>query len=181
MLHLHRPYCDRHDDKTNLKTTITTIVQLQQQQQDTSTFNNTTVHNKRFLFSLFTTSMRRSLLLVTNTREIRIEIRIKRSNLRDIPIKFLNQRDVFHHVIRHSRLLILVHLLNNCSVPVKHRLHLPETLVQCRPRFRIAVLRVVDVGVVAVCWSDGGTASALTLVGAAVVGVFHGGFCGGRW
>lgn len=186
MLHLHRPYCDWHDDKTNLKTTITTIVQLQQQ-RDTSTFNTTQTlvlllhNNKRFFFpSLFSTRVRRSLLLVTNIREIRIEIGIKRSNLRDISIKLLNQRHVFHHVIRHSRLLILVHLLNNCSVPVKHRLNLPETLVQCRPRLGIAVFCVLHVGVVAVCRSGWGTASALTLLGAVVVGVFHGGFCGGR-
>lgn len=119
--------------------------------------------------------MRRTLL--TNTSEIRIKIGIQRSNLWNVSIKFLNQRHVFYHVICHSRLLILVHLLNYCPVPVKHRLHLPETLVQCRPHLGIAVLCFLQVRI-----SGGwGTAAELVLLRPVVVvrGVFHGGFCGG--
>jgi len=151
------------DDKTNLKTTITTIC---------STSTPTTT-----LFSSFTTVMRRTLLLVTNISKIRIKIRIKRRNPRNILIQLLNQTHVLHHIIRHSRLLILVHLLNYCPVPIKHRLNLPEALVQRLPCFGIAVFSILHVRVVVVCWCGGGTAAALILLGT-VVGVFHG---GGRW
>ena len=167
MFHLHRPYCNRMMTKQTSKLPS----------QQLFNFNTNTEHiniTTTLFFSSLATVMRRTLLLVTNISKIRIKIRIKRSNLRNIPIQLLNQTHVLHHIIRHSRLLILIHLLNYCPVPVKHRLNLPEALVQRLPCFGITVFSILHVRVVVVCWCGGGTAAALILLGT-VVGVFHGG------
>lgn len=98
--------------------------------------------------------------------EIGIEIRVERDNLGDVPVEFLNQRHVFDHVVWHPRLLVLVHLLNQVTVTVKHRLNLPEALVQCGPHLRIPLLRLV-VGIHRGCC--GGSPAPVVLLGT----VFH--------
>lgn len=129
---------------------------------------------------LFATTIVEALLLLANIGEIGIEIGVERNNLGDVPVEFLNQRNVFDHVIRHPRLLILVHLLNQETVAVEHRLNLPEALVHGGPGLGVAVLGVVELSVGidgGGARGGGGVAAAAAVV--AVGGVFHGGFGGG--
>jgi len=76
--------------------------------------------------------------------------------------------------------------VNQLPVPVQHRLHLPEPLVQGRPHLRVAVLRILQLplrlsgGRADRRGGGGGVVAAVVLLGAAVVGgVFHGGVCSG--
>ena len=76
-----------------------------------------------------------TIFVLKRRREIRRQIRVHIHNLGDVPIEFLNQRHILHHVIRALGLVILVHLLDEGSVPVKNRLHQLETFFEIRPDF----------------------------------------------
>lgn len=52
--------------------------------------------------------------------EVRGEIGVHGDNFRDVPIEFLDESHVVHHVAGNSRLVVLVHLLNQHSVTVQH-------------------------------------------------------------
>ena len=108
------------------------------------------------------------------------------NNLGDIPIKLLNQRHVFLHVIGNPGLVILVHLLNQEPITVQHRLHLMEALVEHGPGFGVAVLSILDFAIGLAGGGADGCRCGGRLVwflasGTAVVGggIFHGGFGGG--
>lgn len=77
--------------------------------------------------------------------EIGIQIRVKPNNLGDIDVKFLNQRYVFDHVVRNSRLVILIHLLNQNSVSVQNGLNLSKAIVECCPNLVINFIFFVGV------------------------------------
>ena len=62
--------------------------------------------------------------------EIRRHIRVKRDNLGDVSVDFLNQSNVLDHVVWVLGLVIIVDLLNQNSVPVQNRLDLLEAGVQ---------------------------------------------------
>lgn len=59
-------------------------------------------------------------VVMESSREIRGEIRVHGNNFRDVSIKFLDQSNVVNHVAWDSRLVILIHLLNESSVSVEH-------------------------------------------------------------
>ncbi|KAL0359180.1 UNVERIFIED_CONTAM: Peptidyl-prolyl cis-trans isomerase CYP21-2 [Sesamum angustifolium] len=80
--------------------------------------------------------------LLNNVGKVRRQIRVKRDDLGDIPVEFLNQGHVLHQIVVDFRLVILVHLLNQGSVPVQHRLDLAEVLCEGGPNGRISVVRV---------------------------------------
>lgn len=61
--------------------------------------------------------------------EIGRQIRVKRNNRGDVPIKFLDECNVFDHVVGDLGLVILVDLLNQHAIPVQNGLNLLETLV----------------------------------------------------
>ncbi|MCD7452481.1 hypothetical protein HAX54_017020 [Datura stramonium] len=50
--------------------------------------------------------------------------------------------DVLHHIIVRPRLMVLVDLLNQQSVPVQHRLHLLESVREVVPHLGVAFLHI---------------------------------------
>lgn len=80
-------------------------------------------------------------MVVEGSGEIRGEIRVHGDNFRDVSIEFLDESNVVDHVARNSRLVILVYLLNQCSVPVQHGLDLPEGLVKGVPHLGVVFVR----------------------------------------
>lgn len=117
--------------------------------------------------------------------ETRRELRIKRDDLWNIPVDLLNQRHVLHQIVVDFRLVILVDLLNQRAVPVKHRLDLPEIAREGAPDRRISAFLETRVAVEVVAFERvgggekaggfGGVAVAVAVVGGVVV---HGWFSG---
>lgn len=70
--------------------------------------------------------------------EVRGEVGVEGNDLGDVAVNLLDEGHVFYHVVRDSRLMVLVHLLDQGSVPVQHYLHLPEPLVQGIPHLGVA-------------------------------------------
>lgn len=69
--------------------------------------------------------------------EIGGEIGVKRNDLRDVAVYLLDESHVLDHVVWDSRLVILVHLLDQNSVPVQHGLNLSEIMVQAVPNLGV--------------------------------------------
>lgn len=86
-------------------------------------------------------------MLLAHGGEIRIEIRVKRDDLGDIPIELLNQGHVLHHIVGNPGLVVLVHLLNQKTVAIQHRLHLPQALVERRPHLGVALFGILHFSV----------------------------------
>lgn len=70
--------------------------------------------------------------------EIGREVGVEGDDLGDVTVDLLDEGHVLDHVVRDSRLVVLVHLLDQRSVPIQHRLHLPETLVKGIPHLAVA-------------------------------------------
>lgn len=79
-----------------------------------------------------------SLAISERRGEIRGEIRVHRDHFGDVAVEFLDEGHVVHHVTWNSRLVVLIHLLNQDSVSVQHRLDLPESLVKGGPNLGVA-------------------------------------------
>ena len=100
--------------------------------------------------------------------EIGGEIGVKRNDLGDVAVYLLDESLVLDHVVWDSRLVILVHLLDQNSVPVQHGLNLSEIMVQAVPNLGIPA------------FLGGGFGQVLVAVVVVVVGggVGHGGLGG---
>lgn len=80
--------------------------------------------------------------------EVQREIGVQRDHLRYVLVDLLNQSHVLDHVVGGLGLVILVHLLNQRAVPVKHGLDLPEALAEHLPHLGVALEGVFGVGAV---------------------------------
>lgn len=58
----------------------------------------------------------------------------------NVTVDFLNERNVFHQVIVNFGLMIVVHLLNQNSVPIQNRLHLLEAVSEIGPHLGAAAV-----------------------------------------
>ena len=81
-----------------------------------------------------------SALIMELRGEIGGEIGVKRNDLGDVAVYLLDESHVLDHVVWDSRLVILVHLLDQNSVPVQHGLNLSEIMVQAVPNLGIPAL-----------------------------------------
>ncbi|KAJ8437934.1 hypothetical protein Cgig2_031450 [Carnegiea gigantea] len=103
---------------------------------------NSGVHDVTSAFSatIAITVLRHCLTLTNQISEINREIRVNTHNLVDIPVDFTNQGDILDQILRNLRLMILVHLLNQRSVLIKHRLNSLNSSAQRLPRLGVALL-----------------------------------------
>lgn len=81
-----------------------------------------------------------SALIMELRGEIGGEIGVKRNDLGDVAVYLLDESNVLDHVVWDSRLVILVHLLDQNSVPVQHGLYLSEIMVQAVPNLGVPAL-----------------------------------------
>lgn len=72
-------------------------------------------------------------LVAENGRKIGGKVGVERNDLGNIAVDFLNESHVLDHIIWDPRLVILVDLLDQSSVPIKHRLYLVEAPVEALP------------------------------------------------
>ncbi|GMN41300.1 hypothetical protein TIFTF001_010523 [Ficus carica] len=77
---------------------------------------------------------------VEDSGEVGVEVGVEGDDLGDVAVELLDKSDVLAHVVRDPRLVVLVHLLYQRPVPIQHRLHLPEALVEPLPHLRISFL-----------------------------------------
>jgi hypothetical protein len=76
--------------------------------------------------------------LVEQGREVGGEAGVERDDLGDVAVDLFDERHVLHHVVREPRLVVLVHLLDQRSVPVQHALHLPKVLFEGPPHLGVS-------------------------------------------
>lgn len=111
-------------------------------------------------------------MVVVVAGEVGVEVGVQRDDLGDVAVELLDEGHVLGHVVRQPGLVVLVHLLDESSVPIQHRLDLVEVGVEAPPDLDAA--DIADVLVVA--FSDGGAlgqgraAAVVAVVVAAVVG-----------
>ena len=72
-------------------------------------------------------------LLLTHVRKINGESRIEGNDFINITINFLNERNVFNQIVVNFGPMVVVHLLNQNSVPIQNRLHLLEAVSESGP------------------------------------------------
>lgn len=82
-------------------------------------------------------------MVVEEGGEVGVEVGVERDDLGDVAVQLLDQGHVLRHVVRDPRLVVIVYLLYQRPVPIQHRLHLPEALVEPFPQLRIAFLSSV--------------------------------------
>ncbi|KAF7816103.1 hypothetical protein G2W53_030072 [Senna tora] len=105
-----------------------------------------------------------------------VEIK-KRQNLGDVTINLANQSNILHEIVRDLGLVILVHLLDQGTVLIEHRLRLTETPAQRVPNLRIT-FRIIG-GVVVVSAAFVSLSGALQALNEPVR-LCYGGFFHGR-
>ena len=79
-------------------------------------------------------------LLLPHVRKINGESRIEGNDFINITINFLNERNVFNQIVVNFGLMIVVHLLNQNSVPIQNRLHLLEAVSESGPHLGAAAV-----------------------------------------
>lgn len=75
--------------------------------------------------------------MVKEGGEIGGEVGVKRNDLGDVAVDLLDKTHVLDHVVGDSRAVVVVHLLDQGSVPIQYGLYLAEPAVKLVPHLRI--------------------------------------------